>query len=80
MKNIHSEEMCSYRMPEDILRRRMNRVIREELTPRQREILIAYYLQEKNMPQIAEELQISVSSVCRTLHRAENRLKKFLKY
>ena len=46
----------------------------------QREILVAYYCQQKTMTQIARERGICTSSVCRTLHRAEDRIRRFFKY
>jgi len=59
---------------------RVQRVIREELTPLQREALIAYYFQERTMTEIAEERGVNKSTVCRTLHRAEEKLRRFLRY
>ena len=58
----------------------MQRVIREELTPLQRQALIAYYFQEQTISQIAEERGVNKSTVCRTLHRAEEKLRRYLKY
>ena len=60
--------------------KRVQRVIREELTPLQREALIAYYFQERTITEIAAERGVNKSTVCRTLHRAEQKLRKFLKY
>jgi RNA polymerase sigma factor (sigma-70 family) len=60
--------------------KRVQRVIAEELTPLQREILTAYYFQEMTIVQIAEERGVNKSSVCRVLKRAEDRLRRFLKY
>jgi RNA polymerase sigma factor (sigma-70 family) len=58
----------------------VRRVIREELTQLQREVIIAYYFQEKKIPQIARERGVQKSTISRTLHRAERRLKRYLKY
>jgi RNA polymerase sigma factor (sigma-70 family) len=55
-------------------------VVEEELTAHQREILIAYYFQEKNIPQIAEERGVNKSTVSRTLKRAETKLRRYLRY
>lgn len=68
------------RLPRDMQIKRVQRVITEELTPLQREILTAYYFQEMTIAQIAEERGVNKSSVCRTLKRAEDRLRRFLKY
>ncbi len=62
------------------LLKRIRRVMEEELTPIQRETLAAYYLQEQTIPQIARQRGVNKSSVCRTLHRAEQILRKYLKY
>ena len=80
MGNIPFSNYAGLRLPPEVQMRRVNRVLFEELTPCQREILIAYYFQQKTMPQIAEERQVNKSTVCRTLHRAEAQLRKFLKY
>ena len=80
MKNTHFEDDLFYRMLPTAQKQRIHRVIREELTQNQREVLIAYYFQDRTMVQIADERGVKVSTVCRTLHRAEERLKKYLKY
>ena len=68
------------RLPREMQIKRVQRVIAEELTPLQREILTAYYFQEMTIVQIAEERGVNKSSVCRVLKRAEDRLRRFLKY
>lgn len=60
--------------------RRLRRVIREELTQLQRETLVAYYFQRQSLTKIAQDRNVNKSTVCRTLHRAEQKLRKFLKY
>ena len=47
MENILSESCRSLRIPREEALRRMRRVILEELTDTQREVLLAYYFQEK---------------------------------
>ena len=80
MKNILYEGYQGIRLPKEIQLKRVQRVIREELTPLQREALIAYYFQEQSITQIARERGVNKSTVCRTLHRAEEKLRRFLKY
>ena len=46
----------------------------------QREVLLAYYFQEKKIPQIAQERGVNRTSVARALHRAEEKLRRYLKY
>lgn len=60
--------------------KRLRRVVQEELTELQRYTLVAYYFRGKTLNRIAEERGVCKSTVCRTLHRAEEKLKKFLKY
>lgn len=60
--------------------RRMERVIRSELTELQRDVLLAVYFGGKTQAQVAQERGVSRSTVCRTLHRAEARLRRFLRY
>ena len=68
------------RLPREVQIKRVQRVIREELTPLQRETLIAYYFEERTIPQIAADRGVHRSTVSRTLHRAEDKLRRFLKY
>ena len=80
MKNILYEGYQGIRLPKEVQLKRVQRVIREELTPLQREALIAYYFQEQTITQIAEERGVNKSTVCRTLRRAEEKLRRYLKY
>ena len=60
--------------------KRVQRVIQEELTQLQREALLGYYFQEKTITQIARERGVNKSTICRTLHRAEDKLRRYLRY
>lgn len=80
MRNILYDGYEGPRLPREVQLRRLRRVIEQELTPKQRETLIAYYFQNKTMKQIAQEREVCCSTVCRTLHRAEARVRKCLKY
>ena len=80
MKNILYEGYLGPRLPREVQLKRVQRVIREELTELQRSTLVAYSFQEQNLTQIAEERGVNKSTVCRTLHRAEEKLRKYLKY
>ena len=73
MRNILYEGYQGIRLPREVQLKRIQRVIREELTPLQREALIAYYFQEQTITQIAEARGVNKSTVCRTLHRAEEK-------
>ena len=59
---------------------RLRRVINEELTPRQRELIELYYRDEMSMTEIADMLGISKSTVSRTISRGKGRIRKCLKY
>ena len=67
-------------MPKELQMKRIQRVIEEELTPIQREVLIAYYIADRTIPQIARDRGVHKSTVSRTLHRAEEKLRRYLKY
>ena len=80
MKNILYDGYKGIRLPREVQMKRVQRVIEEELTPLQREALIAYYIQGQTIPQIARERGVQKSTISRTLHRAEDKLRRFLKY
>ena len=80
MKNILYEGYEGPRLPKEVQMKRVQRVIREELTQNQREILLAYYIQDQTIPQIAAERGVHKSTVSRTLHRAEEKLRRYLRY
>ena len=80
MKNILYEGYLGRRLPRDVQLERVRRVIREELTELQRQTLMAYYFQEQTITQIARDRGVNKSTVCRTLHRAEKKLRDYLKY
>ena len=80
VKNILYEGYLGPRLPREVQLKRVQRVIQEELTPLQRETLVAYYFQEQTLQQIAAERGVNKSTVCRTLHRAEEKLRRFLRY
>ena len=80
MKNILYEGYQGIRLPKEVQLKRVQRVIREELTPLQREALLAYYFQEQTITQIAQARGVNKSTVCRTLHRAEEKLRRYLIY
>ena len=80
MKNTLYEGCEGPRLPPAVQMQRIRRVIERELTQKQREILLAYYFQDKDIPTIARERGIHKSSVCRCLKRAEKRVRLCLKY
>ena len=80
MKRTLYDGYKGIRLPRELQMKRIQRVIEEELTPIQREVLIAYYISDQTIPQIARDRGVHKSTVSRTLHRAEDKLRRFLKY
>ena len=62
------------------LKHNLVRALRNDVTPRQREVLSLYYAKGLNMRQIGTLLGIDKSTVSRTVKRGERRLKRCLKY
>ena len=79
-KSIPFEDYCGLRLPPEIQIKRVKRVIAGELTEVQREVLTAYYFEQKTIPEIAAQRGVNKSTVCRTLHRAEAVIRRCLKY
>lgn len=80
MKSILYEGYLGTRLPREVQLKRVRRVIEEELTELQRQALTAYYFQRKTIPQIAAERGVNKSTVSRTLRRAEEKLRRYLRY
>jgi RNA polymerase sigma factor (sigma-70 family) len=80
MKNILYEGYLGTRLPREVQLKRVQRVIKEELTELQRQTLTAYYFHQRTIPQIAEERGVNKSTVSRTLRRAEDKLRRYLRY
>ena len=80
MKNTLFEDYMGPRLPRQVQLQRVKNVIEQELTPLQRETVLAYYFSGQNICRIAEDRGVNKSTVCRTLHRAEKRLRRSLRY
>lgn len=80
MKNTLFEGYMGPRLSRDAQLKRVRRVMEYELTPLQRATVISYYFEGKNICTIAKERRVNKSTVCRTLHRAEARLRRCLRY
>lgn len=80
MRNIPFEGYEGPRLPPSTQMQRLRRVIERELTQTQREVILAYYFQDKTIPQIAAERGVQKSSVSRCLKRAEKRVRLCLRY
>ena len=62
------------------LKRNMIRCLREDVTEKQRQMILMYYAEGKNMREIGEQIGIDKSSVSRTIKRGERRLQRCLRY
>ena len=66
--------------PDTQLEKRLASALREELTDRQREAVVLYYIKRHTMTDTAAEMGVGVSTVSRTLARARLRLRRCLRY
>lgn len=80
MKSTLFSGLFLHQIPREQQIKRLKQVIREELTELQRDTIQAYYFENKTLLQIAEERNVNKSTVCRTLKRAEDKLRRFLQY
>ena len=80
MKNTGYDGYLGPRLSREAQLRRIRHVMDAELTEAQQQALEGYYLQKKNIPQLARERGVNKSTICRTLQRAERRLRRFLRY
>jgi RNA polymerase sigma factor (sigma-70 family) len=80
MRNILSDDYQGLRLPKKLQLQRVKKVITEELSPKQRETLLAYYFRSMTVTQIALEQGVNKSTVSRTLRRGEERIRRYLKY
>ena len=62
------------------LKRNLIRCLREDITSKQREMILMYYAEGKNMREIGESVGINKSTVSRTIKRGERRLQRCLRY
>lgn len=80
MRNTLFEGYQGPRLSRQMQMQRIYHVIEQELTPLQRQTLLAYYFSNQNICQIAQERGVNKSTVCRTLQRAEARIRRCLRY
>ena len=62
------------------LKRNLIRALREDVTAKQRQVLLLYYAEGKNMREIGESMGVDKSTVSRTIKRGERRLQRCLRY
>lgn len=56
------------------------KIINNELTERQKQIIMLYYFKNMNIVSIADMLKVSPASVSVTMKRARNNIIKYMKY
>ncbi|MCM1330395.1 MAG: sigma-70 family RNA polymerase sigma factor [Ruminococcus sp.] len=58
----------------------LRNVVENEISPRQRQVIILYYFQKMNISEIACELGVNKSTVSRTVSRGRRNIMERLKY
>lgn len=78
---VYSRQMSADNSQEiSRLKRNLIRALREDVTPKQRQVLLLYYAEGLNMREIGERLGVDKSTVSRTIKRGERRLQRCLRY
>ena len=80
MRNILYEGYQGPRLPREVQLKRVQRVIREELPPLQREALLGFYFQQRTITEIAADRGVNKSTICRPLPRADQTLRRYINY
>lgn len=80
MKNTLYSGSAARQLPKEAQLQRIRSVIEQELSELQRQTLIDYYFRKMTISQIAKIRGVHKSTVLRTLRRAENNLRTYLKY
>ena len=62
------------------LKRNLIRALKEDITEKQRTVLLLYYAEGYNMREIGEQLGVDKSTISRTIKRGERRLQRCLRY
>ena len=62
------------------LKRNLIRCLWEDVTPKQRQMMLLYYAEGKNMREIGQAMGVDKSTVSRTIKRGERRLQRCLRY
>lgn len=66
--------------PYSVMGAKTAQAISEELTPRQKQMVQLYYIDQHTMQEIGDMLQVCPSTVCRTLQTARRNLRRCLRY
>ena len=63
-----------------IAKKALKKVVEEQLSTRQKQVIVLYYYKKLDMPEIARLLSVNVSTISRTLKRARQNIIKYLKF
>ena len=80
IKNTLFEDYEGPRLTPDAQMRRLRRVMEQELPPRQRMYMEAYFFENMTMEEIARRYGVCPSAVCRGIHRAVRTCRRCLRY
>lgn len=80
MRTTLYEGYLGPRMTPAMAKRRLKNVLEQELTEKQRQVVVGYYLENQNIVQLAARYGVNKSTIWRTLKRGENRMRRCLKY
>lgn len=80
MKNIDYNGYLGPRMSRERMLKRLEYAMETELNENQRRIVRGYYVEHRTIPEMAKEKGVNKSTVCRTLRRAEAKLRRILRY
>ena len=80
MRNIGCEEYFGARLDRATQLHRVRRVISRELSPCQKQVVEGIYYEKLSQSELARRMGVNRSTVCRTLRRARDRLKRCLTY
>lgn len=78
LSQITNAETNSARI--QLMKRALSKVIQQDLTPRQRQVILLYYYEGLTMTEIARQLGIDPSTVSRTVSRGRRNILNYLKY
>ena len=62
------------------LKRNLAHALRQDVTEKQREYLLLYYVEGLNLREISERTGVNISTVSRTMKRGRERLYRCLRY
>lgn len=74
------DEPCDNTAKHRLMLKIMRSIIENELSQRQRQMILLYYFEGENIPQIAERLGVNRSTVSRTISRGRRNILEKMKY